>query len=495
MKTVVGIDNGTQSTKVLFYHYETKQIVAKASAPHDLRSKSDGTREQEASWWLEALQACFDQIDPAIKQTAIAMGVSGQQHGFVPVAQDGTVLAPVKLWCDTSTAKECQQITQTFGGKERLIKEVGNPILPGYTASKILHFKQTNPTGYAKMAYVMLPHDYLNYYLTGKVAMEPGDASGTGLLHIASRQWHKELACTIDPSLIEKLPPLKQSNETMGTLLPERARQYNLPVGIPVAMGGGDNMMGAIGTGSLTEGDATMSMGTSGTLFATTPTPLIDPQGEMAAFCSSSGSWLPLYCTMNCTVSSELTRGLFDVDVKTIDTLAATANPGADGITLVPFFNGERSPNLPQATGSLHGLRQDNFTRANIARAAMEASVFGLKRGLDTFVRLGYSPKRIRLIGGGANSAPWRQMVADIFGLPVVVPKSTEAPAMGAALQALACVSETSVAELAEKHVELDAGKSTQPDHEAVAIYKEVYQRYATLVDTLIAEHNLCNNK
>ncbi len=490
MKTVIGIDNGTQSTKVIFYDYEHKTVVAEASAPHSLISKEDGTREQDAHQWIEALDSCFAQIPQEIKDSALAAGVSGQQHGCVPLGTDGTVLTPVKLWCDTSTGTECEEITAAFGGKDALIREVGNPILPGYTASKILYLKKHHPNLYKKVAYILLPHDYINYYLTGEIAMEYGDASGTGLLDIRNRKWHSKVVECIDPELLDKLPPLKESDAILGTILPELAQKYGLPQGIPLAMGGGDNMMGAIGTGSLKPGDITVSLGTSGTLFATTDRPFIDDKGEIAAFCSSSGSWLPLYCTMNCTVASELTRNLFSLGVKEFDQLAESAQPGAEGITMVPYFNGERSPNLPNETGTIFGMHQDNMSQKNIARAAMEGATFGLRRGLDSFMVLGYTPKNLRLIGGGANSPLWRQMIANIFNLPVVVPQSKEAPAMGAALQALALLSSDDVTALSSKHITINEEATVQPEAQVVAEYNRVYKRYTELVETIISHNN-----
>ncbi len=490
MKTVIGIDNGTQSTKVIFYDYENKTIAAESSAPHSLISKEDGTREQDASQWIGALDSCFAQIPQEVKNSALAIGVSGQQHGCVPLGKDGTVLTPVKLWCDTSTGTECDEITDSFGGRDALIQKVGNPMLPGYTASKILYLKKHHQSLYKKVAYILLPHDYINYYLTGEIAMEYGDASGTGLLDIRKRTWHKGVIECIDSGLIDKLPPLRESNEILGTILPEIAKKYGLPEGIPLAMGGGDNMMGAIGTGSLEPGDITVSLGTSGTLFATTDQPFIDDKGEIAAFCSSSGSWLPLYCTMNCTVASELTRNLFDLGVKEFDSLAESAQPGADGITMVPYFNGERSPNLPSETGKIFGMRQDNMSQKNIARAAMEGATFGLRRGLDSFVSLGYKPKNLRLIGGGANSPLWRQMIANIFNLPVVVPQSKEAPAMGAALQGLALISSDTVEALSSKHIALNQEATVYPQKEVVTQYQEVYKRYTELVETIISHNN-----
>ncbi len=486
MKTVVGIDNGTQSTKVLFYDFEERQVVAEASSPHPLVSRSDGSREQEAASWLGALKDCFDQIDQKIKKSAQALGVSGQQHGFVPLDREGRVLAPVKLWCDTSTAIECQELSEAFGGRARLIRELGNPLLPGYTASKILHFKKRDPRGFGKMAWVLLPHDYLNYHLNGRISMEYGDASGTGLLNIYTRTWSQELVELIDPRLWETLPPLLGPTEGAGTLSPEAARRYGLPEGIPLSTGGGDNMMGAIGTGTLREGQLTMSLGTSGTLYAYAEQPLVAPDGSLAAFCSSTGGWLPLYCTMNCTVATELERQLLGASLQEMEAEAQKAPIGAQGLLTIPFFNGERAPDLPRATGSLLGLRGDNFNRPNLLRSAMESAVLSLKRGLETFTSLGYTTRELRLIGGGSRSALWRQMVADIFELPVVLPRVKEAAALGGALQALALLKGEGLSTLEEYGEGVE--EACLPRQENRAPYQEVYANYKRQVEKIIEE-------
>ncbi|MDC7234200.1 MAG: xylulokinase [Spirochaetales bacterium] len=492
MKTIIGIDNGTQSTKVVFYDFENKKIVASASAPHDMISREDGSREQKASWWIDALTSCFQQIDPAVKQTALAAGVSGQQHGFVPVDDRGNVLHDVKLWCDTSTAGECRELTEAYGSDEKLLEDTGNLILPGYTASKILWFKKDQPAAYAKMKHILLPHDYLNFYLTGKAVMEYGDASGTALLDVRSRTWHKELVKAIDPDrdLMSCLPDLIEPWEAAGTVLPEIAEKFGIPSGIPVSSGGGDNMMGALGTGTTRDGVLTMSLGTSGTLYGYSDKPIVDPDGNLAAFCSSSGGWLPLLCTMNCTVATELMRDLFEFGVKEFDEMGAKAPVGAEGILTLPFFNGERTPNLPNGKGCIVGMTAGNVKKENIFRSALESAILGMKVGLDSFVNLGFEAREIRLIGGGANSRIWRQITADVMNLPVVIPASSEAAALGAAVQALWCLEkgegkDPEINTLIDEHIELDSGKGCTPDPENVEKYKAVYAEYSKYVNAL----------
>jgi len=492
MNITVGIDTGTQSTKVVFYDYDKKQIVASASAPHELISGDDGTREQKAEWWIEAIESCFSQVSAEIKGAVRAIGVSGQQHGFVPVDAAGAVLRPVKLWCDTSTASECDELTDLYGGTENLLDGPGNLVLPGYTASKILWFKKNHPGLYIKMAKILLPHDYINWYLTGEYTMEAGDASGTALLDVQSCTWDEKLLQILDPERDVKslLPKIIKAGEPAGYMTEETAEILGVPAGIPISCGGGDNMMGAVGTGTVEDGFLTMSLGTSGTIYGYSDIPIIDTEGYLAAFCSSTGGWLPLLCTMNCTVASEQTRALFNRGVKEFDAIAEKAPAGANGVMMLPYFNGERTPNFPNGKACIVGMDNENMTEENIARAAMESAIFGLKMGLDSFIRLGFSAKEVRLIGGGANSPLWRQIAADILNLPITVPVLSEAAALGGAVQALWTLEilsgkSTGIKEIVREHVRIDDAKTCLPDLETAAVYEKVYKEYSAYVDAL----------
>lgn len=492
MQTVIGIDNGTQSTKVIFYDFKNKTIIAEASASHDIISKKNGSREQKAEWWITALMQCFAAIPEKIKKTAQAVGVSGQQHGFVPLDKEGNVLYNVKLWCDMATTQECSEIETRFGSVEDLFSEGGNRILPGYTASKILWFKKNFPEYYNKMQHILLPHDYLNFYLTGKYTMELGDASGTGFLNIRDRKWSNKIINAIDPEkdLISCLPNLLKAHEFAGLVTPKAATEFGLPSGIPVSSGGGDNMMGAIGTGATAPGVMTMSLGTSGTIYGYSNKPIIDESENLAAFCSSTGGWLPLLCTMNCTVGTELIRSLFDMGIKRFDSEAGDAPAGSDGIITLPFFTGERTPNLPRGKGCIVGMTDTNMKRSNIFRSTMEAAIFGIRLGLDTFKEKGFIPKEVRIIGGGANSRLWCQIAADILNLPTVVPVYKEAAALGAALQALWALqnsygAETDINDITIKHVQLDDSGRYIPEKKAVKIYNDHYLQYTNYIEKL----------
>jgi xylulokinase len=255
-------------------------------------------------------------------------------------------------------------------------------------------------------------------------------------------------------------------------------------------------MMSAIGTGTVQDGFLTMSLGTSGTLFGYFKTPVIDPTGNLAAFCSSTGGWLPLLCTMNCTVASEEFRRLFGVDVKAFDAEAEGSPIGADGLVVLPFFNGERTPNLPQGRASVTGITMANFNRENLARAAMEAAIFGMRIGLKGFKTLGFKEKEIRLTGGGSKSSLWQNIAANVMNMPVRVPKNAEAAAMGGAIQALWVLersgltgkpknSKLAINSVTEEHVALEDGATIKPDPKKVKAYNAAYEVYSKYLNIL----------
>ncbi|MBL4601456.1 MAG: xylulokinase [Emcibacteraceae bacterium] len=493
--TIMGIDLGTQSIKVIIYCPDNLEVITSASSPFDLISKEDGSREQIASWWIDGFKECLSNIDDDVKKSVVAIGVSGQQHGFVPVDKDGNVLVPVKLWCDTATEQECHEIMEAVGGEKACVVIAGNSISVGYTASKILWLKKNNPDAYARMTGILLPHDYLNFYLTGKQTMECGDASGTGLLDVRKRVWSKEIILALDSErdLSSCLPELIGADDISGIIKGDIAEALGLRTDVVISAGGGDNMMAAIGTGNIEPGKLTASLGTSGTLFAYSDQAAIDPNGKLAAFCSSTGGWLPLLCTMNCTVATEQMRELLNVDLKQLEKLVATITPGSDGVITVPFYNGERTPALPKAKASIFGLDGHNTTNAHLIRSAMEAAIFNLKAGLDAFVRCGMTFDEVTLTGGGSKSAVWRQICADILNLPVKTLMTEENAAFGAVLQAYWALnkhngSETTLKEIVVHHLREDKNKSCAPNADAVKQYEKIYAQYQSFVK-LITPH------
>ena len=490
MSLFVGLDVGTQGVKLVAYDPDRRKVVAAHERPLELIAGDDGSREQRAEWWIDAIRACFARLETAQRARVAAIGVSGQQHGFVPVDAAGTVLAPVKLWCDTSTSVECDEIMEAAGGALRCVELAGNPVLAGYTASKLPWTRKHRPEAYARLATILLPHDYVNFWLTGEAWMEHGDASGTGWLDVRTRRWSPEMLAATDPQrdLAACLPPLVDADASFP-IAPAIAEDLGLPRAVRVAAGGGDNMMAAIGTGNVAPGMLSMSLGTSGTLFAHAARPVVDDRAGWAAFCSSTGGWLPLICTMNCTVATERVARLFGFDRRDGEAVMDGTAPGAGGLVMLPFFNGERTPDLPHARAALSGMDLDNLTRGNVYRAAMEGATYSLRNGYDAFQAAGLRFDAIRLTGGGSRSAAWRQMVADVFELPVEVPEQSEGAAFGAALQALWAHGRgnggADIAAIVAGHVRVDPALSAQPDSDASSAYRAQYDVFLRHLETM----------
>ncbi len=483
---IIGIDSGTQSTKALAVDARDGKVVGAGAQSYDLiPNLPPGAKEQHPHTWRDATAAAIRLALRQAKASASevqAIGVSGQQHGFVPLDKSGEVIRPAKLWCDTATAPECEEIMAKLGGLKKTIRAIGNAVLPGFTAPKILWLKNHEPKSFERLATVLLPHDYLNFWLTGERVMEFGDASGTALLDVRKRKWSQPVLDAIDSELASKLPPLISSDKPAGTLQPSTARLLDLKPGILVSAGGGDNMMGAIGTGNTRAGVITASFGTSGTIYACSEKPIIDPRGEIAAFCDSTNRWLPLLCTMNVTVATEMVRNDFGWTHERFAAEAARVSAGSNGLLLLPYFEGERTPNVPDGTGVWFGVNQKTFEAGHFARAAMEGVTLGMNYGLRRLAGLGVKPTQIRATGGGAKSKVWRQIMADIFDAEVVTLKVSEGAAYGAALQALWCWSRhggtarnnISISEITDKFVELNRTETAEPKSENEKIYREL---------------------
>ena len=481
MSLFIGIDSGTQSVKAVVLDLDTRKVVAEARAPHKLIDGLPvGHMEQHPQEWVAALDSVILEVAGKIDRARVrGVGVSGQQHGFVPLDAAGEVIRPAKLWCDTSTTAECALITKKLGGPKAAIRQTGNLILPGFTAPKILWLKRHEPANYRQLRHVLLPHDYLNFHLTGNYFMEYGDASGTALMDVRRRVWSGPAMAAIDRNLSEWLPPLSESHEAAGTLRPDLAAKYGLSTDVVVSAGGGDNMMGAIGTGNVSPGVISASFGTSGTIYAYANKPVVDSQGEIAAFCSSTGGWLPLLCTMNVTTVTEQVRALFGYDHAALEAAVAGTAAGAGGLVLLPYFAGERTPNVPDGSGVMLGLNNQTFHRGPFARAAMEGVTMGMNYGLRRLTALGVKAREIRLTGGGAKSAVWRQIMADIFGVPVVGMVEDEGAALGGALQAAWCVDRregkrhAKISDFTDEVVALNEATRCVPNKANVARYRE----------------------
>jgi xylulokinase len=524
----LGVDSGTQSTKVVIVnaddglvgtcHPEQNEgsrhessgdfsrlkplgmtelagaVLASATSTYDLISGlPPGHKEQDPAVWIDAVEKC---IVRAIKDAGIdageiaGIGVSGQQHGFVALDDKDQVIRPAKLWCDTATSKQCEELVAKLGGQAATIDLLGGRIAVGFTASKILWLKENEPDNYKRLRTVLLPHDYINFWLTGNKCMEYGDASGTGLFDIRERKWCRKVIDTIDSNLHQCLPSLVKAGEVIGEVRPDLCKRWGMSEDVIVSVGGGDNMMSAIGTGNVREGIVAASFGTSGTIYASANRSIVDDQGLVEGFCDSTGKWLPLVCTMNVTVATEMVRARFDLNHEEFSDLVSTVKPGSDGLILIPFFEGERTPNLPDATGVFFGIRPQTFDAAHMARASVEGVTLGMNYGLNQLRRLGIKPEEIRVTGGGAKSRVWREIMADIFNVEVVCLTSSEGAAFGAALQALwtserTAGSKVTIEEISERFVHVDENTRVKPNPKGVEVYVELQELQNQLVNSM----------
>lgn len=444
-RAFLGIDCGTQSTKALLLDADSGAELAVGRAEHELISRPDGTREQDPRWWTAAAADAVREALASVGRLEVAgIGVSGQQHGLVVLGRDDQPLRSAKLWNDTTTAAECARLTARMGGPAAVHGATGNVFLSGYTAPKIEWLRVREPVTYANARRLCLPHDFVNLWLTGEFATEPGDASGTAYFDVRARSYAESVLAALDDARDwgATLPPVHPSLSLIGRLGGGAADLLGLQPGIPVSAGGGDNMCAAIGIGAVTPGPVVVSLGTSGTAFGYADAPAIDPLREASAFCDSSGGWLPLACTLNCTRPLEWARRLLGVDHEGFDRLVVGVAPGARGLAFVPYMDGERTPDRPDASGQILGLRLHHGPE-EVARAVLEGVTAGLAYALSALARTGVTAGSVLLVGGGAHSAIWGQLCADWFHVAVSRPRVSEAAARGAALQAASAVDST----------------------------------------------------
>jgi xylulokinase len=491
----LGIDCGTQGTKALVME-ANGAVLGRGYRKHALIERSTGAREQEPSWWVEALRSSVKEaLEASGRSDVLALGVSGQQHGMVLLDESKQVIRPAKLWNDTETAPQNEAILRRFGGKQAFGKRFGIVPLTGYTVSKLLWVKENEPENFARIRHILLPHEYLNFWLTGQMRAEPGDASGTGYFNPVRREWQFEVLDAIDEGvgiLSAALPALVHADDCVGEVLPEVAADLGLPRSCLVSAGGGDNMMGAIGTGNVREGVVTLSLGTSSTVYSYSETPVQDPSGTVAPFCSSSGGWLPLVCTMNATNVVTATATLLGKSVEEIDGALTRIPPGADGLVFLPFLNGERTPDLPTAQGAILGITSNNFTPDHLLRAAVEGVSFGILNGLDRILQ-GREATVVQAIGGGARSRGWRQLLADATGATIQAPMEEESGCLGAAIQAVVAWAKAdgnplSFAEVAARAAQIREDATCVPRPELSIPYKNARAAYQRHLEALYPE-------
>ncbi|MBE0592319.1 MAG: hypothetical protein IH616_07955 [Gemmatimonadales bacterium] len=451
---------------------------------------ADGASESDPRMWIEAVELLLGRMAGAGVPTSLirCLSVSGQQHGLVALAADGSLARTrSKLWNDFSTAEECRILTEAVGGAEAMIEEVGNSQRTGYTAPKILHMRRHEPESYARARTLFLVHNYINWYLTGGpeagvAIMEPGDTSGMALWHPVTGKWSRKVIAAIDADLPAKLPRIAPSDRTIGTIAPALATRFGLPVGCRIDAGSGDNMYGAVGTGNIEPGIVTVSLGTSGTAYTCTSEPFIDPLGEIAAFCDSTGRQLPLLCVSNMANGYNAVLEQFGLSHADFDELVGRTPPGNRGRVLVPWYVGERTPDLPYAAPVYFGFDLSDFEPETLCRAVLEGHVLNLFEG---FARIPVAPREIRLTGGLSKALSWCQTVADVFEVEAV-PVEGEGAALGAAIHAAwvwyrEAGEERALSEVAGRFVVLDEARRSRPDPERIPVYRILKRLYRAL--------------
>jgi xylulokinase len=471
---VAGVDSSTQSTKVLLCEAADGTVVGQASAPHP-----DGTEADPERWWQalgEAGRGLLDRAD--------GIGVAAQQHGMVVLDQAGQVIRPALLWNDMRSAPQAAALIAELGGPAEWARRTGSVPTASFTVTKLRWLAEREPACAERTAHVLLPHDWLTWRLTGAAdgpggvtgsgglgglvaaATDRGDASGTGYFSPADGRWLPEIAAAALGHPVG-LPRLAAPAEIVG----------RTPGGAALSAGTGDNMGAALGLG-VGLGEVVVSIGTSGTAYAVAAEPAADESGLVAGFADATGRFLPLVATVNAARILTVTARMLGTDVAGLDRLALAAPAGAGGLTLLPYLDGERSPNRPRASGVLRGLTSTNTTPENLARAAVEALLCSLADAIGNLADCGIAAQRVILIGGAARSQAVRQIAPAIFGVPVTVPPVAEYVALGAARQAAWALS----------------GAASPPDWPLPGLSAEytaepgppVRERYATLRDATV---------
>lgn len=438
-KVVLGVDSSTQSTKVLAVDLASGEIVSEGRAAHTGRDIQD-----PQDWWV-ALAAAVGEAVPTGTEVA-AISVGGQQHGMVAMDAANRVISPAPLWNNVDAASDAERLNSLAD----FAREVGTYLVASITIAKLAHLARTDPATLARLDAVALPHDWLNLKLTGRLATDRGEASGSGWWSPSTGQHRRDLlslAIGDDKAATIRLPDVCGPNETIGRLSEEAASALGLPAGIPVGPGTGDNMAAALGVGAR-PGELVISLGTSGTAFAVSEHPVMDPQGEIEGFADATGRYLPLTCMLNCTRVVDTIANMVGLERDAALEQAGAALPGADGVWLMPYLAGERLPNLPHATGSLFGLTMENARPDALVRAALDGVAAGLAYGVDALAEQGVSGNEVVLVGGGSRHPAWRQAIADATGLPVHVRGGREHAALGAAMQAIAVATGTPIDEV-----------------------------------------------
>jgi xylulokinase len=457
MPLVLGVDSSTQATKVELRDADDGRLIASGRAPHEATTPPRSEQDPE-SWW-RALGAAVASL-PHLEISGVA--IAAQQMGLLALDEEYRPCRPAKLWNDTESSPESKRLVEAIGAAA-WARACGSVPVASFTVTKLAWLKTHEPAAYARVAHVCVPHDWLTLRLTGRLITDRGDASGTGWWSPAEGRYRDDLLALVDGErdwrgvLPEVLGPLQPAGDLSRRAIEELGLKSPAG-GTIVAAGTGDNMGAALGLG-LSPGDVVVSLGTSGTVYALSDHPTADVTGAVGGFADATGRFLPLACTLNATKVTDSFARLLGLERHAFEAAALSAPSGAGGVVLVPHLDGERTPNRPEATGTLAGLRS-NTEPAHVARAAFEGVVCGLLEALDALAQARVDTSgRLLLVGGGSRSAAFRRIVADLAQREVSVPLAEEVVATGACVQAAAVLHQRPFDQIA------DAWKLGQNDH------------------------------
>jgi xylulokinase len=478
MTTFLGLDIGTSGVKAILVA-PNGEVEAAVTTHLTLSTPRPGWAEQDPeAWWHAAITSICGVLAAKPHARVASIGISGQMHSSVFLDRSGQVIRPALLWCDGRTTAECEEITRRAGGEAQLREWVRNPALEGFTLPKVLWLRTHEPEAFARLATVLLAKDFIRFRLTGALATEPSDASGTLMFDPARMRWSEEIlqAVGVSPAL---LPEVGGSSDVLGRLTMDAAALTGLPNGTPVVGGGADNACGAAGVGVVAPGEAVASWGTSGTVLAPTAQPLVDPKLRAHTFCHVVPNvWYLMGVVLSAGGAFAWYRDqMARAPDATLDEEAATVPIGADGVTFLPYLQGERTPHRDASMRAAFVGLSLAHTRAHLTRAVLEGVAFALRDSLSILNELGLSPAELLLTGGGAKSPFLRRLQAEVFGLPVTTVNREEGPAYGAAV--LAAVGVGAFADLgAAVQATLTRSAAEVPDPGAHAAYQAVFERF-----------------
>lgn len=480
MSILIGLDVGTTGARAVAVD-ESGHLISEASSEYPLHTPYPGWTEQDPEYWWQGAKEALAKVAGQVENEVVGLGLTGQMHGSVFLDSSDEVIRPALLWNDQRTGKQCEKITEALG-EERLIQLAGNPALTGFQAPKVLWLRDEEPENYEKVSHVLLPKDYVRLRLTGEYATDASDAAGTLFLDVGNRDWSQEILEALEiPE--EWMPTVYEGPESTGKLRGSVAEELGLPSGIPVAAGGGDNAAAAVGVGVIEGGIISSSVGTSGVIFAHTGEFTPDPSGGLHAFCHTvPNAYHLMGVTLSAGGSLSWWHDTLDerFDYEELSRIAAQAPPGSEGLLFLPYLSGERTPHSdPAARGAFFGLT-NRHDKSHMTRALMEGVIFSLRDSLEIMLELGTPIEQVRATGGGARGELWRQLQADIYGLPIHRTTTDEGPAYGAALLGGVAAGVYKDVQQASSQVEL-RNEVTEPEEENVRFYEECYEVYRSL--------------